>query len=257
MVNSIVPFSDDSANEPLIFKFKGTDVPVQKINGIAWWYAAPVCKALELDNVSRAVSRLDPDEQTIVTSSNNGIPVRHLLINQSGLYSLILTSRKEEAKEFKRWIVREVLPAIINTGSYTIQPMTMGEMLVANAQAFLALERKTAELQRHVTEHDHMLGDQAIEIETIKEKVDRADWVTITSWCATHKIHVEWSVQSKWGKAAVELSRQRGIEVFEVETPTEKYPHVNVYHKSVLQDVCVAKPKLSNQPPLLPPWITK
>lgn len=92
-------------------------------NDNPWWVASEICAILELDNVSRAVSRLDADEKTEITSSNVlHSELKTLIINESGLYSLILGSRKKSAKDFKRWVTHEVLPQIRKTGKYAPAP---------------------------------------------------------------------------------------------------------------------------------------
>jgi prophage antirepressor-like protein len=106
--------------------FNFDHLPVRTINkdGEIWFVAADVCAALEIANPRDAVSRLDDDERsTVVTAdsrSKGGATQRReiIVISESGLYSLILTSRKEGAKRFKRWITHEVLPAIRKTGGY-------------------------------------------------------------------------------------------------------------------------------------------
>ena len=87
------------------------------INGEPWFVAVDVCKALEID--ATATRRLDEDEKNTLrltqgTSGNPNVTV----VNEYGLYSLILGSRKPEAKTFKRWITHDVIPTIRKTGSY-------------------------------------------------------------------------------------------------------------------------------------------
>jgi anti-repressor protein len=81
--------------------------------------AGDVCDILELN--SNAVRRLDEDEKNTLRLTYS-IPTRGnpnvIVINESGLYSLILRSRKPEAKAFKRWVTHEVLPSIRKTGGY-------------------------------------------------------------------------------------------------------------------------------------------
>lgn len=84
------------------------------IDGEPWFVAADVCKALEIGNPTDAMRRLDADERTLISieGASNGLPVN--VVNEPGLYTLILGSRKPEAKAFKRWITHEVLPALRN-----------------------------------------------------------------------------------------------------------------------------------------------
>lgn len=88
------------------------------LNGEPWFVAADVCKALELGNPSMTVERLDDDEKGISTIDTLGGKQRMAIINEPGLYSLVLSSRKPEAKAFKRWITHEVLPNIRKHGVY-------------------------------------------------------------------------------------------------------------------------------------------
>lgn len=90
-------------------------------DGEPWFVAADVCKALELDQVSNAVRKLDDDEKTLISVKGiwNGVGNPNVrIINEPGLYSLALGSRKPEAKEFKRWITHEVIPTIRKHGIY-------------------------------------------------------------------------------------------------------------------------------------------
>ena len=91
------------------------------LEGEPWFVAADVCRALEIDNT--ATHRLDEDEKAALrltqTSSNGTEQGRDVtIINEPGLYALVLSSRKPEAKAFKRWITHEVIPSIRKTGGY-------------------------------------------------------------------------------------------------------------------------------------------
>ncbi len=79
------------------------------LEGEPWFVAADVCRALGLGNSSMAISKLDEDERTLILieGTSNGLPVN--AVNEPGLYSLVLGSRKPEAKAFKRWITHEVI----------------------------------------------------------------------------------------------------------------------------------------------------
>lgn len=100
------------------FSFESFQIRVVMVNGEPWWVAADVCAVLEIGNSSDAIRRLDDDERTLVSieGASNGLPVN--VVNEPGLYSLILGSRKPEAKKFKRWVTHDVLPTIRQTGGY-------------------------------------------------------------------------------------------------------------------------------------------
>lgn len=86
--------------------------------GNPWFVLADACRAIEIENSRDAASRLDHDERGVVSTDTPGGQQNVIIINESGLYSLILTSRKEAARRFKKWVTAEVLPHIRKTGSY-------------------------------------------------------------------------------------------------------------------------------------------
>lgn len=87
-------------------------------NGEPWFVLGDVCRELEIGNPSQAASTLDEDEKGIITNDTLGGAQKMVIISESGLYSLILRSRKPEAKRFKKWVTKEVLPSIRKTGGY-------------------------------------------------------------------------------------------------------------------------------------------
>lgn len=112
------------------------------IDGEPWFVAVDVCKALDIGNVSMAISRLDDDEKNTV-SLTEGIPgnPNKTIVNEPGLYALVLSSRKPEAKAFKRWITHEVIPSIRKHGGYVAgQEHMSDEELMAKA---LLMAQKT------------------------------------------------------------------------------------------------------------------
>ena len=86
------------------------------IDGEPWFVAADVCAVLGLKNTKQAVDRLDQEDKAMLNIGLSGGETN--VVNESGLYSLILGSRKPEAKRFKRWVTGEVLPSIRKTGAY-------------------------------------------------------------------------------------------------------------------------------------------
>jgi len=101
------------------FKFENFSIrTVTTDDGEILFVAADVCDALDISKYRDAVARLDDDEGRPVIVDTLGGPQEMTAINESGLYSLILGSRKPEAKKFKKWVTSEVLPAIRKTGKY-------------------------------------------------------------------------------------------------------------------------------------------
>lgn len=102
-----------------IYRYEDFDVRTVNRNGEPWFVAADVCRVLELGNPTMALERLDEDEKALISieglSRGND---NANIINEPGLYALILGSRKPQAKAFKRWITHEVLPSIRKTKRY-------------------------------------------------------------------------------------------------------------------------------------------
>lgn len=112
-----------SDTTPKTFNFENPPVRTINRNGEVWFVAADVCAALEIGNPRQAVTRLDDDERdTFGIIDALGRQQETVVISESGLYALVMTSRKEEAKRFKRWVTHDVLPAIRTTGKYEAKP---------------------------------------------------------------------------------------------------------------------------------------
>jgi prophage antirepressor-like protein len=127
-------------NNLTVFAFEGHEVRCIGTPEKPQWVAQDVCEVLGLNNVSQALSRLDEDEKGIITTDTPGGEQQMLAVNEFGLYSLVLFSRKAVAKRFKRWLTHEVIPAIRKTGSYSIpekpqpQPLPLADKLNAMEQ---------------------------------------------------------------------------------------------------------------------------
>lgn len=141
-------------NELQIFNFENNQVRTQTINNEPWFVATDVCQILELTNVTTALSRLDEDERSKFNLGRQG---EANVINEFGLYNLVLSSRKPEAKSFKRWITHEVVPAIRKTGSYQT-PMSQEDIMIA-----------TLETQKEIKQR---LTNVTNDVEGLKKEID-------------------------------------------------------------------------------------
>ena len=110
-----------------LYSYSGQPVRVSMIDGEAWFVGKDVAEALGYSNTRDAImEHVDEEDRHVLLKSENAtlgldIPNRGLIvINESGLYSLILSSKLPTAKKFKRWVTSEVLPSIRRTGSYSI-----------------------------------------------------------------------------------------------------------------------------------------
>ena len=97
-------------------------------DGEPWFVAVDVCRALEIGDTHKAVERLDDDEKGRSLIPTLGGEQELLIVNEPGLYTLVLGSRKPEARAFKRWITHEVIPSIRKHGGY-LTPPTIAELL--------------------------------------------------------------------------------------------------------------------------------
>lgn len=131
-----------------VFSYNNYSVRTVLEGGEPRFVAKDVCEVLDLGDVSRAVGRLDEDEKGTISIRTPGGTQMMLVVNEPGLYSLILGSRKPEARAFKRWVVHEVLPAIRKTGAYDVRmPQSFPEALRLLADTEEQRERLEAENQ--------------------------------------------------------------------------------------------------------------
>ena len=139
-------------NQLEVFNYQSKQVRTVIKDGEPWFIAKDVCDVLELGNSRMALERLDVDEKGVSLIDTPGGTQQMHVVNEPGLYSLILGSRKPEAKAFKRWITHEVLPSIHKTGSYSSKPQTQLEALQQAVAAMVEHERQLSEVKTVVTE---------------------------------------------------------------------------------------------------------
>jgi len=126
---------------PFLFEGEIT-VRVIERDGVPWFVATDVCRALGLSNPAETVRSLDDDEKGISTTDTLGGHQEVVVISESGLYSLIFKSRKPNAARFRKWVTSEVLPSLRSKGQYQVvtlddlcaQPEALKVRLVAEAR---------------------------------------------------------------------------------------------------------------------------
>ena len=164
-MNSIVSFDFESNNVRVITDEKGEP----------WFVLSDICSVLEHSNPSMAASRLDDDEKGVSNVYTPGGDQKVTIISESGLYSLILTSRKPEAKRFKKWVTSEVLPAIRKTGTYTV-PMSKEEMIL---MVITDLQREVEAQKAAIEKKDVKIEKQGKAIEKLVPFKRRLDYMTV------------------------------------------------------------------------------
>jgi prophage antirepressor-like protein len=155
-----------------LFNYQGQEVRTFVNDGDICFVAKDVCDVLEISNSRDALSRLDDDEKGVVLTDTLGGRQMVSTVNEYGLYNLVLSSRKKEAKEFKRWITHKVIPSIRKTGSYQKQPKSQAEMLLLYAQQIVEQEQKVKHLETQLSTVNHRL-DNIDRIDTVGDLQQR------------------------------------------------------------------------------------
>lgn len=120
------------------FKFNNNQIRAIEKDGEPWFVARDICETLDYQNTSKAISdHVEEDDRYNESLDRGGSMV---FINESGMYSLILRSKKPEARAFKKWVTSEVLPQIRKTGSYS-KPKSLEEI------SLLAITGLTAKIE--------------------------------------------------------------------------------------------------------------
>ena len=108
-----------------VFNYNGNDIRITDDNGDIWFVAKDVCDILGIKNTTDAIKPLDDEEKMTLDnfeghSGKAGGAQMINIISESGFYTLVLRSNKPEAKPFRRWVTKDVLPQIRKTGSYSL-----------------------------------------------------------------------------------------------------------------------------------------
>lgn len=177
-------------------------------DGEPWFVAADVCKALEIGNPTDVMKRLDDDERTLVSieGASNTLPVN--VINEPGLYAVVLGSRKPEAKTFKRWITHEVIPTIRKTGGYVANDDLFVETYFGDAdESMKSAFRATLERVRRLNEEKKALGEtvavQSQQIAEMRPKVTYYDVILKSPDAITMSV-----IAKDYGKSAKWLNKK-------------------------------------------------
>lgn len=144
-----------------VFEYQNSKVRTVDMDGEAWFVLKDVCAVLGISNNRMAADRLDDDEKGVSLIDTLGGKQEMVIVNESGLYHVILRSDKPEAAPFRRWVTNDVLPAIRKTGSYNAPQLTRSQLL---ATALIAAHEELEEKDK--------------QIETMKPKALFADAVS-------------------------------------------------------------------------------
>lgn len=181
-------------DELKVWNYNNSEVRIVNINNNPWWVLTDVCKVLEIARGSKIAERLEEDEvrQTSLTDSL-GREQNTYIINESGLYSVILRSDKPQAKPFRKWVTSEVLPSIRKTGMYATDELLNNPDLAIKAFTALKEEReKTKALTETV----------AIQQQQILELKPKASYYDVVLNCkdllSTTEIAKDYGKSARW-----------------------------------------------------------
>lgn len=155
----------------LPLNFKGCAVRTVMIGNMPWFVAKDVCEVLELSDVSMSVAKLDDDEKLVQKLFVSGQNRDMIIVNESGLYTLIMRSNKPETRLFRKWVTSEVLPSINRTGQYTMPQVVenrlaaMEKMLADNASRGEEIIKELAVMKDQFETMDVLQRDMLFEIQ--------------------------------------------------------------------------------------------
>lgn len=156
-----------------IFNYKSNEVRTVELNGEPWFVLKDVCAVLGLASSHKVAERLDEDERNLIPLTDSmGRQQESTVINESGLYNVILRSDKPEAKPFRKWVTSEVLPSIRKNGGYIAgqEQLTPQELM---AKALLVANKTLADREARISELTVQNNIMAPKAEYFDELVDR------------------------------------------------------------------------------------
>lgn len=149
----------------------GTVRAVRDENGEPMFVAKDVCAALGLGNSRQALARLDDDEKGVISTDTPGGEQQMQAVNEPGLYVLVFSSRKPEARAFKRWVTHEVLPALRRDGGYMVARAdeTPEELMARALKAADATLARVRDENARLTRRNQVLEPKAAFFDSVME----------------------------------------------------------------------------------------
>lgn len=162
-------------NEMQTFVYNEKNVRTVEKNGEPWFVLKDVCEVLEMDTskIKQVADRLDGDEKGRYSVPTPGGVQESWVINESGLYNVILRSDKPEAKPFRRWVTGEVLPSIRKHGAYMTQETLQAALLSPDTMIALCQQLKDEQCKRQKLEAAH--SELQVRAEIMRPKAEYFD----------------------------------------------------------------------------------
>lgn len=162
-------------------EYEGQSIRMQQDeHGALWWVAKDVCDILDIGNPSQALTRLEADEKGIISTDTDGGIQDLTAVTEAGLYTLILGSRKPQARGFKRWVTHDVIPEIRKTGGYgnPVANLSRKELL----QMALATEEENERLKLQTDAQHKEIKLLTPKAEIYDDFMDSKDAINLTSF---------------------------------------------------------------------------
>ena len=149
-------------NDIKTWNYENSEIRTIEKNGEPWWVLADVCRVLELSSPHKIADRLDEDEKGRNLIPTHGGNQEMTVINESGLYNVILRSDKPQAKPFRKWVTSEVLPTIRRHGAYMTEQTIEKALTNPDFLIQLATQLKSEQKQRRKLETTVAVQEQQI-----------------------------------------------------------------------------------------------
>ena len=195
-------------NEIQVWNYESSEIRTVQVNGEPWFVLADVCKVLEISNSRNISSRLEPDEKGVTLVDTLGGTQQMTIINESGLYTVILRSDKPQAKPFRKWVTSEVIPSIRKHGAYMTEQtleraLTSPDFLIELATQLKAEQEQRKQLETTVAVQEQQIAELQPKASYYDVVLNCKDLLSITS------------IAKDYGKSGVWLNRylhQNGVQ---------------------------------------------
>lgn len=163
-------------NEVQVWNYEGAEVRTVQIDGEPWFVLADICRELEISNSRMVSERLESDELMSAKLTSGGQRREMTIINESGLYTVILRSDKPQAKPFRKWVTSEVLPSIRKHGSYSVQSQFAD--LSPQLQVLIQMETRQKQIEARQAEQATALAGLEQKLQNTCEVIalDKTAW---------------------------------------------------------------------------------
>jgi len=209
-----------------IFTFQHRPVRVAGTPDNPLFCAADVCAVLGFSSPNQSIANLPDDEKGVETFDTPGGRQKLTVLTESGIYRLIFRSTKAEAEEFRRWVLREVLPAIRRTGTYIPTAPSSGNSALDYAEALVKAMRE---------QENRLARVEALAVQANSYNSANTGFFTVRAYSNIVGVRLSLSEAKAIGRRASEFCRSQGIRTGQARD--ELFGEVNSYPSEVLEEI--------------------